>query len=77
VVSDIRLVDGIIMGKTVTAEFAVHHPGATLNPHDLTRTPGTSSGGCVAAVAAMMFPVALASQTGGSCIRPASYCGVS
>lgn len=76
VVSNIRLEDGIVMGKTVTAEFAVHHPGPTLNPHDLTRTPGTSSGGSAAAVASMMVPVALATQTGGSCIRPASYCGV-
>ncbi len=76
VVSNIRLEDGIVMGKTVTAEFAVHHPGPTLNPYDLTRSPGTSSSGSAAAVATRMVPVALASQTAGSIIRPASYCGV-
>ena len=76
VVSNIRLEDGIVMGKTVTAEFAVHHPGPTLNPHDLARSPGTSSSGSAAAVATRMIPVALGSQTAGSIIRPASYCGV-
>ena len=76
VVSDIRLNGGIIAGKTVTAEFAVHHPGNTLNPHNLKHTPGTSSSGSAAAVATYMVPVALSSQTGGSTIRPASYCGV-
>lgn len=76
VVSNIRLEGGIVAGKTVTAEFAVHHPGPTLNPHDPARTPGTSSSGSAVAVATGMVPVALASQTGGSTIRPASYCGV-
>ena len=76
VVSNVRLDGGIVMGKTVTAEFAVHHPGPTLNPHDLTRSPGTSSSGSAVAVATRMIPVALASQTAGSIIRPASYCGV-
>lgn len=76
VVSDLRLDQGIVMGKTVTAEFAVHHPGPTVNPHDLARSPGTSSSGSAAAVAARMVPLALASQTGGSIIRPASYCGI-
>lgn len=64
------------LGKTVTAEFGVHHPGPTLNPYDVTRTPGTSSSGSAVAVATGMVPVALGSQTAGSTIRPASYCGV-
>lgn len=76
VVSNVRLEGGIVMGKTVTAEFAVHHPGPTLNPHDVMRSPGTSSSGSAAAVATRMVPVALASQTAGSIIRPASYCGI-
>lgn len=76
IVSDIRLEGGIIAGKTVTAEFAVHSPGPTRNPHDLQRTPGTSSSGSAAAVASFMVPVALGTQTAGSIIRPASYCGV-
>lgn len=66
----------IVLGKTVTTEFAHLHPGPTANPHDLTRTPGGSSSGSAAAVAASMVPVALGSQTGGSVIRPASFCGV-
>lgn len=76
VVSNIRLEGGIIPGKTVTAEFAVHHPGATVNPYDHTRTPGTSSSGSAAAVATLMVPLALGTQTAGSIIRPSSYCGV-
>ncbi|MBI5195886.1 MAG: amidase [Nitrospirae bacterium] len=68
--------DGIIMGKTVTAEFAVHFPGATRNPHNIKHTPGTSSSGSAAAVASLMVPVALGTQTAGSLIRPASYCGI-
>jgi Asp-tRNA(Asn)/Glu-tRNA(Gln) amidotransferase A subunit family amidase len=76
VVSNIRLEGGIVPGKTVTAEFAVHHPGPTVNPYDPTRTPGTSSSGSAAAVAARMVPVGLGTQTAGSTIRPASYCGV-
>lgn len=76
VVSNIRLENGLIAGKTVTAEFAVHHPGPTVNPWDPARTPGTSSSGSAVAVATRMIPVALASQTAGSIIRPASYCGV-
>ena len=75
-VSDLRMAQGIVMGKTVTAEFAVHHPGPTRNPYDLRRSPGTSSSGSAAAVAARMAPLALSSQTGGSTIRPASYCGI-
>lgn len=66
----------IVAGKTVTAEFAVHALNETLNPHDLTRTPGTSSSGSVAAVATGMVPFALATQTAGSIVRPASFCGV-
>ena len=64
------------MGKTVTTEFAYFHPGKTTNPHDYTRTPGGSSSGSAAAVAAMMVPICLGTQTTGSVIRPASYCGV-
>ena len=75
-VSDLRLAQAIVMGKAVTAEFAVHHPGPTRNPYDFERSPGTSSSGSAAAVAARMAPLALSSQTGGSTIRPASYCGV-
>ncbi len=66
----------IMLGKTVTAEFAVHHQEQTRNPRDLSRSPGTSSSGSAAAVAADMVPVALGSQTAGSIGRPASYCGV-
>ncbi|MEK9810780.1 MAG: amidase [Candidatus Nanopelagicales bacterium] len=66
----------VVAGKTVTAEFAVHALNDTLNPHDALRTPGTSSSGSAAAVAAGMVPFALASQTAGSITRPASFCGV-
>ena len=76
VVSNFRLEDGIVLGKTVTAEFAVHQPGPTINPHNPERTPGTSSSGSAVAIATRMAPLALASQTAGSIIRPASYCGV-
>lgn len=76
VVSNMRLDGAIVMGKTVTAEFAVHHPGPTVNPWDRSRSPGTSSSGSVVAVASRMCPIALASQTAGSVIRPASYTGV-
>ena len=76
VVSNLRRAQAIMAGKTVTAEFAVHHPGPTRNPYDPARTPGTSSSGSAVAVATSMVPVALASQTAGSIIRPASYCGV-
>lgn len=75
-VSAARLAGGVIAGKTVTAEYALVSPGATRNPHDLARTPGGSSSGSAAAVAAGMLPVALGTQTNGSTIRPASYCGV-
>ncbi|MEM1199077.1 MAG: amidase [Pseudomonadota bacterium] len=66
----------VAMGKTVTTEFALRHPGKTANPHNLAHTPGGSSSGSAAAVADHMVPLAFASQTGGSIIRPASYCGV-
>jgi Asp-tRNA(Asn)/Glu-tRNA(Gln) amidotransferase A subunit family amidase len=75
-VSNIRLEGGLIAGKTVTAEFAVHHPGLTVNPFDPARIVGTSSSGSAVAVAARMVPVALATQTGGSIMRPSSYCAV-
>ena len=65
-----------MLGKTVTTEFALRHPGPTANPHDLAHTPGGSSSGSAAAVADFMVPVAFGTQTGGSIIRPASYCGV-
>lgn len=66
----------VIMGKTETMEFAVSAPARTHNPHNLAHTPGGSSSGSAAAVADCMIPLALGTQTGGSIIRPASYCGV-
>lgn len=71
-----RLAGGIVMGKTVTTEFATYHPGKTRNPHAADRTPGGSSSGSAAAVAAGMVPLALGTQTAGSIIRPAAFCGV-
>ena len=76
VVAKLREAGAIIMGKTVTTELAVFHPGKTRNPHDLERTPGGSSSGSAAAVAAGMVPLAVGTQTNGSMIRPASFCGV-
>jgi len=76
VVTNLRRESGLMAGKTVTAEFAVHTPNGTRNPHDTRRSSGTSSSGSAVAVATAMVPVALASQTAGSIIRPASYCGV-
>jgi Asp-tRNA(Asn)/Glu-tRNA(Gln) amidotransferase A subunit family amidase len=72
----IRRAGGIVLGKTVTTELAFLNPGKTRNPHDPTRSPGGSSSGSAAAVAAGMLPIAVGTQTGGSVIRPASYCGV-
>ena len=66
----------VILGKTVTTEFAMAAAGPTRNPHDLRRTPGGSSSGAAASVAAGMAPVALGTQTAGSIVRPAAYCGV-
>ena len=71
-----RAAGGIVFGKAVTAEFANRAPGPTTNPHDPARTPGGSSSGSAAAVGAGMVPLALGTQTSGSVIRPASYCGV-
>jgi len=76
VVSLLRQAGAVIMGKTVTTELAVYAPGKTRNPHDPAHTPGGSSSGSAAAVAAGMVPLAVGSQTNGSVIRPASYCGV-
>lgn len=72
----LREAGAVIMGKTVTTELAVYAPGKTRNPHDPARTPGGSSSGSAAAVAAHMVPLAIGTQTNGSVIRPASYCGV-
>ena len=66
----------IVMGKTATSELAFLGPPKTTNPHDHTRTPGGSSSGSAASVASFMAPLSIGSQTGGSIIRPASYCGV-
>jgi Asp-tRNA(Asn)/Glu-tRNA(Gln) amidotransferase A subunit family amidase len=71
-----RAAGAMILGKTVTCEFAGMTPGATANPHNLAHTPGGSSSGSGAAVADFMVPVAFGTQTGGSVIRPAAYCGV-
>ena len=76
VVNLLKNAGAIIMGKTVTAELAYIHPGKTTNPHDYTRTPGGSSSGSAAVIAAQMAPLSVGSQTGGSIIRPASYCGI-
>jgi Asp-tRNA(Asn)/Glu-tRNA(Gln) amidotransferase A subunit family amidase len=72
----LRATGAVIMGKTVTTELAVYSPGKTRNPHDPNHTPGGSSSGSAAAVAAGMVPLAIGSQTNGSVIRPAAYCGV-
>src|SRR4029453_10609215 len=76
VVSVLRAAGAVLMGKTVTTEFAYFSPGKTRNPHNPEHTPGGSSSGSAAAVAASMVPIALGSQTNGSTIRPAAYCGV-
>ncbi len=75
-VAKLRQAGAVIMGKTVTAEFAFVTPGETTNPHDPDHTPGGSSSGSAAAVAAGHVPLALGSQTNGSVIRPASFCGI-
>jgi Asp-tRNA(Asn)/Glu-tRNA(Gln) amidotransferase A subunit family amidase len=75
-VARLRAEGAIIMGKTVSTECAFMHPGKTRNPHNPAHTPGGSSQGSAAAVAAGMVPLAIGTQTGGSIIRPASYCGV-
>ena len=76
VVAMLRGAGAVIMGKTVTTEFASGASGKTRNPHNAAHTPGGSSSGSAAAVAAGMVPLAVGSQTGGSVIRPAAYCGV-
>ncbi len=76
VVRRIRLAGGIVMGKTVTTELGSMHPRKTRNPHHVARTPGGSSSGSAAAVAAGMVALAIGTQTNGSVIRPASFCGV-
>lgn len=72
----LKMAGALIPGKTDTAEFAVHAIGNCLNPHDISRTPGTSSSGSSAAVALGMVPAAIGTQTAGSISRPASFCGV-
>jgi Asp-tRNA(Asn)/Glu-tRNA(Gln) amidotransferase A subunit family amidase len=75
-VARLREAGAVILGKTATTEFAYYHPTHTTNPHDPGRTPGGSSSGSAAAVADGMVPLALGTQTAGSVIRPASFCGV-
>ena len=72
----LRDAGGWVMGKTVTTELATYAPGKTRNPHHAGHTPGGSSSGSAAAVAAGMVPLAIGTQTNGSVIRPASFCGV-
>lgn len=72
----LREAGALVLGKTVTTEFAASEPGPTTNPHNAARTPGGSSSGSAAAVAAGYTPLALGSQTIGSVIRPAAFCGV-
>ena len=72
----LRNAGAVIMGKTVTAEFAMSHPGKTRNPLNTAHTPGGSSSGSAAAVADGMAPLALGTQTGGSVLRPAAFCGI-
>jgi Asp-tRNA(Asn)/Glu-tRNA(Gln) amidotransferase A subunit family amidase len=76
VVARLRAAGAVILGKTVTTECAYFHPGKTRNPHNPEHTPGGSSSGSAAAVGAGMVPLALGSQTNGSVIRPAAFCGV-
>lgn len=76
VVATLKQAGALILGKTVTTEFAYFAPGPTRNPHNLAHTPGGSSSGSAAAVAAGLTPLALGTQTIGSLIRPAAYCGV-
>ncbi len=71
-----RAAGAVILGKTVTCEFAGVHPGPTTNPHNPAHTPGGSSSGSAAALADGMAPLAFGSQTGGSVLRPAAFCGI-
>jgi Asp-tRNA(Asn)/Glu-tRNA(Gln) amidotransferase A subunit family amidase len=72
----VRNAGAVILGKTITAEFASSAPGPTVNPHNGRHTPGGSSSGSAAAVADFMVPVAFGTQTGGSVLRPSAYCGI-
>lgn len=76
VVAKLEQAGAVLVGKTVSTEFGIMVPGKTRNPHDLERTPGGSSSGSAAAVADNMLPVSVGSQTTGSTIRPASFCGI-
>jgi Asp-tRNA(Asn)/Glu-tRNA(Gln) amidotransferase A subunit family amidase len=76
IVARLRAAGAVIMGKTVTTECAYMHPGPTTNPHNAGHTPGGSSQGSAAAVASGMVPLAIGTQTGGSVIRPAAFCGI-
>ena len=76
VVSGFKQAGTLVMGKTVTTEFAYFEPGPTRNPHNLEHTPGGSSSGSAAAVAAGLVPLAIGTQTIGSVIRPAAFCGI-
>jgi Asp-tRNA(Asn)/Glu-tRNA(Gln) amidotransferase A subunit family amidase len=76
VVTRLREAGAVILGTTISTEYAIARAGPTTNPHDPTRSPGGSSSGSAAAVAACMVPLALGSQTVGSIVRPATYCGV-
>jgi aspartyl-tRNA(Asn)/glutamyl-tRNA(Gln) amidotransferase subunit A len=76
IVKQIRAAGALVLGKTETTEFALHDPAPTTNPWNILHSPGGSSSGSAAAVATGMCPAAFGSQTGGSVIRPASYCGV-
>jgi Asp-tRNA(Asn)/Glu-tRNA(Gln) amidotransferase A subunit family amidase len=76
VIKKLKLSGALILGKTVSAEFAYFAPGPTRNPHNINHTPGGSSSGSAAAVAAGLTPLAFGTQTIGSIIRPAAYCGV-
>jgi amidase len=75
-VAMVRHAGGIVLGKTVTTEFASRTPGPTRNPLNLAHSPGGSSSGSAAAVADFMVPLAFGTQTGGSVIRPAAFCGI-
>ena len=75
-VTALRMAGAVILGRTVSTEFAYFEPGPTCNPHNPAHTPGGSSSGSAAGVASGLFPLSLGSQTVGSIIRPASYCGV-
>lgn len=75
-VARLRAEGAVIVGKTVTTEYALFRPGPTTNPHDPSRTPGGSSSGSAAAVGAGTIPLAIGTQTAGSIVRPAAFCGV-